>query len=191
MKSEDKKLGKSVKIYSRTKISSDPCHFTAKQGFFIRKTRQTKICLVTITMHVRCTVLIHSDRAIKSLVVGGRGYFCARDEMSTSFWNLRAWNLYMSPLICCWSMKSTKCFFCYQKYVLNLTHWLKNSWVKFPLSDLICYSRIHHWQTSNNKGIEAMFDRRLNGWPHIILSMPWLSQRSHCFKVSVQLKPLR
>lgn len=121
----------------------------------------------------------------------GQGYFCARDELSISFWNLSAWNLYMSPLICCWSMKSTKCFFFLLSEICFEFDWLKNSWVKFPLSDLICYSRIHQWQTSNNKGIEAMFDRRLNGWPHIILSMPWLSQRSHCFKVSVQLKPLR
>lgn len=191
MKSEDKKLGKSVKIYSRTKISSDLCHFTAKQGFFYQENQANEN--LPRNYYYACPLYCaHSLWSCNKILSGrGQGYFCARDELSISFWNLSAWNLYMSPLICCWSMKSTKCFFCYQKYVLNLTHWLKNSWVKFPLSDLICYSRIHHWQTSNNKGIEAMFDRRLNGWPHIILSMPWLSQRSHCFKVSVQLKPLR
>ena len=68
---------------------------------FIRKTRQTKICLVTVTMHLRgCPYSLWSCNK----VLTGRGvrkYLCAQGEMS---------NLYLSALICCWSMKSMKCF---------------------------------------------------------------------------------
>lgn len=63
----------------------------------------------------------HSLWSCNKILSGrGQGYFCARDEMSILFSNLRAWNLYMSPLICRWSMKSTKCFF----FVIRNMFWI-------------------------------------------------------------------
>lgn len=111
VKGEDKKLGKSVKIYSRTKISFWPVPFYRKTRLFYQE-NQANENLPRNYYYAYPLYCAHSLWSCNKVLSGrGQGYFCARDELSISFWNLSAWNLYMSPLICCWSMKSTKCFF--------------------------------------------------------------------------------
>ena len=101
---------------------------------FIRKTRQTKICLVTVTMHLRgCPYSLWSCNKVLT-GRGGRKYLCAQGEMSNQ-------SLFVSVDLLL--INEINEMFCYQKYVLNLTRWFKYSWDKFPISDLFCYSIIH------------------------------------------------